>query len=161
MIDPPRRRLTPVILIAAGFLTLAIVGFLLFQSNLSKKTNSIILSFHQEQGDTLLSGSIPTLTLVPGDSLVSFTILIPHTKLLQTRYAASFLIPPSGHADVPGIHKSGKSNGDAPDTLRISVNKSYFRKAEGRYLLILNELLLEEANGKQASIFFYPFNLSE
>lgn len=160
MNDSSHRQWMPVILISAGFLLLCILSILLIHSSLKKDTDSIILSYHQEQGDSISAGSIPTIFPSPSARLVSFTILIPHTRLLQTRYEISLLIPPSDHASIPGLLQSSKSTGDAPDTLRIAIDRNYFQNTNGRYLLILNEFLLEESHGKQPSILFYPFIVS-
>jgi hypothetical protein len=161
MTESPRRRLTPVIVIAIGFVALGTIIFFLFRANFKKDTNAIILSFHQEQGESLSPLSIPTLTPSSSDSLVAFTILIPHTQLLQTQYAISFLVPPAEHVNIPGLHRSSKSAGNGPDTLRITIDRNYFKNATGRNLLILNEFLLEKSNGKEPSMLFYPFIISK
>jgi hypothetical protein len=160
MSELPRRRLTPLIVITVGFFALGTIIFLLFRAGLQKDTDAIILSFHQEHGDSIAAVSVPSMVLSSSATVASFTILIPHTQLLQTRYAISLLIPPADHASIPGLLLSNKSSGDAPDTLRLAIDRSNFTKTAGRYLLILNEILLEDSKGKPAAILFYPFTVS-
>ncbi|HUN65458.1 MAG TPA: hypothetical protein VMW43_05105 [Bacteroidota bacterium] len=149
-----------ILLVVCGILIVAAALVIVLRNSGGPVMDAVSLSQRQDQSDTIPETAVPVLLLSGPSGRSAFTILLKHTELPNTQYAVSLLIPPAGHESIPGLHPSSKSRGTAPDTLRVSIPDSLFTTTNGRYLLIINEFLLDDARGRQPQIMFYPFRVS-